>query len=446
VSGGPARVVAAARVVAPARLVAPARVVARARVVAAARVVARARVVAARGRSRAGASSIFLAAVLAGCGGGDRPSAPAEPPGTPAERVGGARTEPSDTERLRALLDARAAALEAGDGDAYAATSALVRRRRDREHARRAGRVRLRDVEYELADADIDGARASLRVTASYELEGVRSVFRSTRRMTARRAGGEWTIRAVEGRRGLPPWEVATFAERRRRHFVVLAAPGVPVDQLLPHLEDGYARMRELLSRGSLRRRYVVVVAGDAIQARALTTSIRGVETLTAISDAAIREEGRQREVTHVASLRLLVVWPPFAALEAGGRVRVVTHELTHAALAGSTSGRTPAWLVEGVALYVSGDRRPAPPGADLADLAPPLAIARLAGDAQADAYAASSAAAYAIVERFGRPSLLDLYDAFNDPALRGRPGAALVNRAVRRELGISTSEILPGS
>jgi hypothetical protein len=397
-------------------------------------------------RSLVRRASLPAALVLAGCGGGDRPAAPADPPGTPAERVGGARTVPSDTEQLRALLDARAAALEAGDGDAYAATSALVRRRRDRAYVRRAGRVRLRDVEYELARADIDGARARLRVTASYELEGVRSTFRSSRRMTARRAGGEWTIRDVEGRRGLPPWEVAEFAERRTRHFVVLAARGVPVDQLLPHLETGYARMRELLSSGSLRRRYVVVVAGDATQAQALTNAIRGVETLTAISDAAIREEGPQREVTHVASLRLFVVWPPFAALDVDGRVRVVTHELTHAALAGSTSGRTPAWLVEGVALYVSGDRRPAPPGADLADLAQPQAIARLTGDAQADAYAASSAAAYAIVERFGRRRLLGLYDAFNDPALRGRPGTALVNRAVRRELGIPTSEILRGS
>src|SRR5919108_1914070 len=142
--------------------------------------------------------------------------------------------------------------------------------------------------------------------------------------------------------------------------------------------------MHDLLRRASLRRRYVVVVAANATQAHALTAAIRGVATLTAISDAAIREEGPQREVTHVSSLRLFILWPPFDALDPEGRVRVVTHELTHAALAGSTSGRTPAWLVEGVALYVSGDYRPAPPGADLGALSEPGAIARLSGAAQA--------------------------------------------------------------
>ena len=101
----------------------------------------------------------------------------------------------------------------------------------------------------------------------------------------------------------------------------------------------------------------------------------------------------------------------------------MVTHELTHAALTGSTSGRTPAWLSEGVALYVSRDRRAAPPGADLAALSHPDAIGRLTGDAQATAYDASSAAAYAIADRFGTDRLLELYEAFNDPDLRGRPG-----------------------
>ena len=197
-----------------------------------------------------------------------------------------------------------------------------------------------------------------------------------------------------------------------------------------------------MLARGRLRRRYLVVVAGDAAQARALTTEIRGVETLAAISDATINESGPERRTVGVVSLRLLVVLPAFAALDPDGRLRVITHELTHAALTGATSGRTPAWLVEGVALYVSGDRRPAPPGADLGALAAPGAIARASGDAQAAAYATSSAAAFAIADRFGPRRLLRLYDAFNDPELVGEPGPRLVRRAVRRELGVSLAEI----
>jgi hypothetical protein len=154
-------------------------------------------------------------------------------------------------------------------------------------------------------------------------------------------------------------------------------------------------------------------------------------------------QNGPAGRTDKVVSMRMVVVWEPFATLDAEGRRRVVTHELTHAALTGSTSGRTPAWLSEGVALYVSGDRRSAPPRADLAALSRPEAIARLTGEAQSAAYSASSAAAFAIAERFGTDRLLELYDAFNDPRLQGKPGPKLVNRALRRELGITLADVV---
>jgi hypothetical protein len=200
--------------------------------------------------------------------------------------------------------------------------------------------------------------------------------------------------------------------------------------------------MRSRLQRGNLRRRYLVIAPADADQARALTTEIRGLESLGAISDATINERGPARAVSSVVSLRLLVVYSAFAGLGAEGQRQTIAHELTHAALAGSTSGRTPAWLVEGVAMYVSGDRRIAPPGEDLRPLSRPDAIAMLTGPAQARAYAASSAAAFAIVDRFGSRKLLELYDAFNDRDLRGAPGPKLSDRALRRELGITLADL----
>jgi hypothetical protein len=155
------------------------------------------------------------------------------------------------------------------------------------------------------------------------------------------------------------------------------------------------------------------------------------------------------------------VVWPAFAALDEDSRRRVVAHELTHAVLAGATSGRTPGWLVEGVALYVSGDRRvdgvvhlldvvaaggPEAHAAarvlSLGALSEPDAIARLSGDSQSAAYDFSSAAAFYIVERFGRDRLLDLYDAFNADDLEGDAGPRLTDRAVRRTLGVRLSRL----
>ena len=136
--------------------------------------------------------------------------------------------------------------------------------------------------------------------------------------------------------------------------------------------------------------------------------------------------------------------------------MRVVTHELTHAGLAGVTSGRTPAWLLEGMALYVSEDRRVGEAAELIADatspaarraltltgLSKPDAIARLHGDAQEAAYAYASAAAFYIVGRFGRRRYLDLYDDFNHETLTGRPGAEVTHHAVRRTLGLSLTQL----
>jgi hypothetical protein len=265
-------------------------------------------------------------------------------------------------------------------------------------------------------------------------------------------------VSAEWSRRERDPWEMGPVVEHRSRHFVVIAPRGLDIEAAgLPEtLEGGYARMGDVLRRPKLRPRYLVVVAQAAGAARALTERIRGVGGLAAISDSEVREAGPARKVTAVPSQRLLVVWPPFSALDAVGRRRVVTHELTHAALAGVTSGRTPSWLLEGVALYVSEDRRVAEAaqlvagaasgGArralTLTGLSGPDAIARLQGMGQQAAYAYASAAAFYIVARYGRGRYLALYDAFNDENIPGRPGPAVTDRAVRRTLGVSLTRL----
>jgi hypothetical protein len=382
---------------------------------------------------RAAAALAVLA--LAGCGGGRHAAAPTGTTTPPAGHAPGLTA----AQQIETLLRDRASALEAGRRPP-GGTGA--QRRRDRLAAGRIRALHVRGLQVEAGGIDVHGARASTRVAVRYGIAGVRSTFQSARRVALVRRGGAWRVARVEGRRGLPPWDVAAFAYHRTPHFVVLVPPGVPVPDLTAALEGGYAAMRERLRSRHLRRRYLVIAAADAAQARALTTQIRGVETLAAVSDAGIDEHGPAQAVARVVSLRLLVVATAFASLDAAGRQRTITHELTHAALAGSTSGRTPAWLAEGVAMYVSGDRRAAPVHPDLAALSKPGAIARLSGARQADAYRAASAAAFAIVERFGADRLLDLYDSFNDPSLRGPPGPRLADHALRRELGIGLGDL----
>jgi hypothetical protein len=400
---------------------------------------------------RVAAVAVVAAAglALAGC---DHRSGP--PPAaavvTPAQRTGGDRP-PGNRTQLQALLDRRARALAAGDASAYAATAAGAQRGRDRRAARDAGRLTLRDVSLQLRDARVRGDRATLRAVLSWGIRGVGGTFVSEPRLEAVRHGGGWRISTVSDRRGRPPWELGGYREQRLAHFTLLApgaAAGLPAT-----LEAGYAAIRRALPAAPLKRRYLVVVAPSATAATALTTDIRGVAGLAAISDAAVHETGPEQRVSDVVSQRLVVIWPAFAGLGELERRRVIAHELTHAVLAGSTSGRTPSWLVEGVALFTSGDRRDDQVAAALSGragaegqaastafslraLSSPGAIARLDGARQAGAYAYASAAAYALAAAHGRRALLRLYDAFNDPGLRGRPGPALVDRALRRTVG----------
>lgn len=406
-------------------------------------------------RSPRAAAALLAVSVLAGCGGPSKPEA-APSPGSPASPAGKPGRE-GDATALERLLARRSRALEAGRPRAYAATATGPQRIVDREVARNARPLRLRDVELAVDSADVGGRRAQLQVRSIYGIRGVRGRFAAARRVTAVRTSKGWRVRSETSSRERHPWEVGPVTERRSRHFVVLAPGGIEIEAagLIEALENGYARMGDVLLRPRLRRRYLVVVADRASAARRLTRRIRGVEGLAAISDSEVREAGPAQRVTEVPSQRLLVVWSPFSTLAAEGRMRVVTHELTHAALAGVTSGRTPAWLLEGVALYVSEDRRAGEAaervegatGATrramtLAGLSRPDAIARLRGDPQAAAYAYASAAAFYIAGRFGRKRYLELYDAFNHEDLPGRPGVEVTGRAVQRTLGVSLSRL----
>jgi hypothetical protein len=393
------------------------------------------------GRGRA-ASAALAALLLAGCGGGATPvaSTPAPSPRasfTPVPKQG-------DLQQLDALLVRRARALAAGRPRAYAATAAGPQRDLDRVTARNARGLALRDVELQIDSSDLAGRTATVRAHALYGVQGIRGRFATQRRIIARRTGSGWRVTRETSPRERLPWEIGPMTARRSTHFVVLAPAALDVTALTAALEDGYARMGDVLKRPRLRKRYLVVVAGEAQAARALTESIRGVESLAAISDAEVQETGAAQKVSAVVSQRLVVVWPPFSSLDPDGRRRVVTHELTHAALAGVTSGRTPAWLTEGLALFVSDDRRVDQAAQlrvrgelpSMGGLSQPDAIARLSGDRQSAAYAYASAAVFYLVERYGRARMLRLYNAFNDEALKGKAGRDATGRAVRRELG----------
>jgi hypothetical protein len=278
----------------------------------------------------------------------------------------------------------------------------------------------------------------------TYGVRGVAGSFGGDLRFSARRVGDRWRVRRTpSSARGRPPWLVDDYVRVSAGHFVVWMPRGLPPEGLLAALADGYARIRRALPHRTLRRRYLVVVARDVDRARRITQSIRGLDGLTALTDTQVALQGPAERVVGVSSQRLLVVWPAFTELTAEQQRQTVTHELTHAVLAPVTSGRLPAWVSEGVAEYVSGDRRtPQATRPTLRALSRPGSIGRLEGERQSEAYNRASAAAYLIAGRYGRDKLLALYVAFNRESLRGKAGPDLVDRALHRVLGTSLSAL----
>ena len=374
-------------------------------------------------RAGAAAATALVAAALAGCGGSGHhaptPTATATVTARPT-----ATATPTDASRLQRALDARVT-------------------------ARAATALGVQDVRERVEGVRVAGRRATVRVRLSYRVRGIRSPFGGAGAVRARRAGdGRWRIVGPAGTRDRAPWEADAYRRLASRHFVVWMPDGLDPGPLPAALEDGYARMRATFRTGTLRRRYLVVVARDARHARRLTSHIRGLSGLTALTDTQVTQAGPAQRVTGVASQRVVVVGPAFTALDAEQQRQTVTHELTHAALATVTSGRVPAWLSEGMAMYVSGDRRTGQGTAlsgvpHLRSLSAPDAMGRLEGDRQSAAYAVASAAAFLIADRYGRHRLVALYEAFDRDDLPGRAGnPALTDAALRKVLGTSLERL----
>ena len=211
----------------------------------------------------------LLCALVAGCGGGSSSPKAATP--TPSPRAATPDPEDGDLEQLDALLGRRAAALAADRPRAYAATAAGAQRTRDREAARNARGLGLKDVELHVDSSDLAGRSARLRVLALYGVRGVRGRFATARRITARETAAGWRVVRDTSPRERHPWELGRVQARRTKHFVVLAPATLELGALTDALEGGYARMGDVLEKPRLRKRYLVVVAGGAHSARALT-------------------------------------------------------------------------------------------------------------------------------------------------------------------------------
>ena len=242
----------------------------------------------------AAALAAVLALLPAGCGSGSQaaPAAGADPDGHAGRRA--AAAGPRRPRRHARRRSARAGA----------------RRARPRAHAR-AGRV--------------DGDRATVRARLSYEVRGLQGTFGGTRTLRARRRAAAWRARPDRpARRARLPWQVDRYARTRpaplRRLDAARARSG---GRSTPRSRTATPRMRAAAARRAAARRYLVVVAARRRRRRARSpASIRGLGASPPSPTPRSARRARRERVRSVISQRLLVIWPAFAALDAGPAAR----------------------------------------------------------------------------------------------------------------------------
>lgn len=397
----------------------------------------------------------LAALAAAGCGGGDAGKADAEPKlGAEAQKaldeLDANTGAPGDAKGVEKLLADRARALEDEDILALSGTATGRQEARDRRSARRAKRLAIERIRMVAEDLQASEGRAEVTVAMSYRVRGMSRPFYTERKIVARLWNRAWRVVSDAPRREPLPWEVAPFRATRTPHVVLLTAPGVDVAPLRSGLEQAYREIRRDLPARDLPRSVLVIAARDAAQAERLSGRI--AHGVVALANVSVKfGPPPALEVERVLSQRMIVIASRWSTLPAVERQSTLVHEMTHTALDPDTSGRTPPWLVEGVAMYVSGDDRSeearlraagAAESMRLRSICRPRSIFRLSGRDQGAAYAASSGAAEAIVARRGSKGLFRLYDAFNDSTITGRTCAATIDRMLRRTLDMSLSEL----
>lgn len=407
--------------------------------------------------------------LIIGCGGGE-PARDKQPvtkqtvqPGSTKPKPAATRA-PSDSEQLTKLLTERAYAIEQGDAEGFLSTSTGAQETKDKHAIKRAATLPLNDVQMTARGTEVDGDRATLRVDMVYSFDGLSTQYVKTSRMSAARTPEGWRIakdRPSDG--ALAPWELTTYKARTSRHFIALAPKSLQVGSLMKDLEKGRAQMQRGLPGVAPPDRLLVIVARNGNDTKALTKDLKTLSSLVAVAEAQVSLTGPARRVADVAGQRVFVLWRSYGNRSVKERRMVIAHELTHAALVTRTGGRVPPWLVEGIAMYASGDKRAGDAGAllsggqlrdqskqqgalntlSLVRLARPSALKDMSAVSLSFAYSYSSAAAYAIAEKHGGgKALLRLYSAFNSTKIKGKPGRKLTDRVMRKTLGTSLSSV----
>ncbi|MGI5227198.1 basic secretory protein-like protein [Actinoallomurus sp. CA-142502] len=384
--------------------------------------------------------------------------------------VAGALSAPS-VATVNALLQRRSRAVLARDRAAFLATvdpSGQAFRAGQQVLFDNLAKVPLSAWRESLADtrpavAADDGWTARLRLT--YRLRGFdrRDLVYTEYLTFDRRPGTGWMVSgdgAAHGLRDDPQiWNSGGLTVVHGRRSLVLAEDGAVAGELpaarTAELRDIAARLDEGVGAVSgvvgdrWARHAVALVPATEQKAEELAGDVRNLGDIAALA-AVTGDEGGQG----TGEDRLVITPTAFGRLTALGRRVVLTHELVHVAMGGARDGKTPMWLIEGLADYVGYKKAGVPTraaGRELADLIATGGVPATlpgatefagSGDRLSAAYEEAWLACRMVAERYGEDRLVRLYrTAEAEPEDSGDP--RLQDRALRSVLGVGTDRFV---
>lgn len=392
----------------------------------------------------------------------ERRQPPAAAPG-PASTAAG-RPAPSDrvdsrTAAVRALLDARAAAVRAKDPKAFLATvapGATAFRKAQASLIAALKDVPLGSWAYELDPGSEQARDPALDrrygtgwwapdVTLTYALKGYdRLPTFQAQYLTFVQRSGRWYVASdsdfdaigLESGRGL--WDGGPVVVVQGRSSLVLGHP--KSRDLLRTLADATDAAVPRVSRvwgEDWSRKVVLLVPDSQAELAVLLDATGDLSQIAAVATAELRDEAGG--FVPVGE-RMIVNPPNFSKLGPVGRRIVLTHEVTHVATRAATSPGAPTWLVEGIADYVGYLDVDVPIDVAARELRAALRAGKgpkglpadeaFEGDNSklAETYEQAWLAVRALVDRYGEQRMLDFYRA------AGQQGAD-VDRAFQQVL-----------
>lgn len=389
-------------------------------------------------------------------------------PGTAG--TGTATPGPLRADAVRALLDARAAAVRTDDRAAFIATlwpgaPEFLRRQGEMFDAVQA--VPLASWSYELDPTVQQPPNAALDakygagnwwapgVVLRYAIARVDTEPTSApQRVTFVRQGDRWLLAADDdfdalGHKSVRAlWDFGPVVRQAGAHCLALGHPGSEglLAQLCATVDAAVPRVSAVW--GTAWSQQVLVLVPD--NSTELDRILGGTTDLTNIAAVATAELTDTTVGYHPVGDRVAVNPPNFAKLGPLGRQVVLTHETTHVATRAATGPAVPTWLVEGIADYVGYLGVPVPLATAAHDLQTSVRAGKLPSALPADAefgggnpdlaavYESAWLAFRLLVDTYGRDAALRFYRAVG--ASRGVGAQAAVDTAFSAVLGTTTT------